>query len=153
MGKTLDQIDRRILEALQNDASLSQRALADQVGLSQNACWRRLKELETSGVIRGRTILLDRDKVGMGLVTFVFVRTSTHSTEWLALFRRHVRTIPEVVDFYRISGEYDYMLKVVTPDIAGFDAVYKRLIDGASMETVTSFFAMETIEEQRPIRL
>ncbi|MFW2589384.1 Lrp/AsnC family transcriptional regulator [Sagittula sp. SSi028] len=153
MSIELDQIDRNILNALQRCATLSQRALAEQVGLSQNACWRRLRALEDAGVIRGRTILLDRDKVGAGLVTFVFVRTSTHSTDWLAQFRRHVRTIPEVVDFYRISGEYDYMLKVVTADIAGFDQVYKRLIDGVAMETVTSFFAMETIEEQRPLQL
>lgn len=149
----IDQIDCHLLEALQQDASLSQRALADKVGLSQNACWRRLRALEEAGVIQGRTVLLDRAQLGADLVVFVMVKTRHHSAEWLTAFRRHVRTIPNVIDFFRIGGEYDYMLKIVARDMGDFDRCYKQLIDGVELETVTSFFAMEAIEEQRPIPL
>lgn len=149
----MDKVDRRILWELQRDSSCSQRVLADRVGLSQNACWRRLQALEKSGVIRGRTVTLDREKLGMGLVVFVMVKTRHHSAEWLAMFRKHVSSIPEVVDFFRIGGEYDYMLKVVTQDMGRYDAFYQRLISGIELHTVTSHFAMEAIEEQRPIPL
>lgn len=149
----MDKIDRRILWELQQDSALSQRAVADKVGLSQNACWRRLQALEKSGVIRGRTVTLDRDKLGMGLVVFVMIRTRHHSADWLAMFRKHVSHIPEVIDFYRIGGEYDYMLKVVTQDMTRYDAFYQRLIAGVELDSVTSLFAMEAIEEQRPIPL
>lgn len=153
MPVKLDQIDCNLLEALQQDASLSQRALSEKVGLSQNACWRRLRALEDRGVIRGRTLLLDRAQLGATLVVFVMVKTRHHSADWLNAFRRHVRTIPNVVDFFRIGGEYDYMLKIVARDMADYDLCYKRLIEGVELETVTSFFAMEAIEEQRPIPL
>ena len=153
MAEKFDQFDRRLLEALQRDAALSQRALADQVGLSQNACWRRLQRLEASGAIKGRTVILDRAALGAGLVVFAMVKTRHHSADWLKAFRSHVQTIPEVIDFYRIGGEYDYLLKVVTADMAGYDAVYQRLIAKVELETVTSMFAMEAIVEQRPIPL
>lgn len=141
------------MRELQRDASLSQRGLSERVGLSQNACWRRLKRLEETGVILNRTVVLDRGKLGADLVVFVMVKTRHHSGGWLDQFRSHVGAIPEVVDFYRIGGEYDYLLKVVTTDMAGFDAVYKRLIAKVELETVTSFFAMEAIAEQRPLPL
>ena len=153
MTVSFDQIDLSLLRALQGDASLSQRELAEVVGLSQNACWRRLRRLEDSGVIRGRTVILDRAMLGAGLVVFVMIRTRLHSTDWLRTFRAHVSTIPEVVDFFRIGGEYDYLLKVVTRDMNGYDSVYRRLIDKVELETVTSFFAMEAIEENRPLPL
>lgn len=153
MGQNFDHIDLRILAVLQDDAALSQRELAEQVGLSQNACWRRLKRLEESGVIKGRTVVLDRAMLGAGLVVFMMIRTRHHSTDWLRAFRSHVSTLPEVVDFFRIGGDYDYLLKVVTRDMNGFDTVYRRLIDKVELETVTSFFAMEAIEENRPIPL
>ncbi|SFI86810.1 Lrp/AsnC family transcriptional regulator [Aerobium aerolatum] len=149
----MDSIDFSILRELQRDASLSQRALAERVGLSQNACWRRLKLLEESGAIRSRTVVLDRERLGLGLVVFVMVKTRHHSAEWLARFRRHVSSIPEVIDFFRIGGEYDYMLKVVAQDMIRYDAFYRRLISGIELDTVTSHFAMEAIEEQRPIPL
>ncbi|ETX27729.1 Lrp/AsnC family transcriptional regulator [Roseivivax isoporae] len=153
MAHTFDHIDLRILEELQRDASQSQRALADRIGMSQNACWRRLKALEASGVILGRTVTIDRARLGAGLVVFVMVKTRHHSARWLAQFRRHVSTIPDVIDFFRIGGEYDYLLKIITRDMASYDEVYKRLIAEVELETVTSFFAMEAIEEQRPIPL
>lgn len=147
----IDQIDRRILRELQRDASLSQRDLADRVGLSQNACWRRLRALEETGIIRGRTVQLDRDKLGLSLVVFVMVRTRHHSAAWLQTFRQHVSGIAEVVDFFRIGGDYDYMLRVVTADMASYDSVYQRLIQKVELESVTSYFAMEAIEERRPL--
>lgn len=151
MTEEIDQFDQRILRELQRDASLSQRDLAAKVGLSQNACWRRLRLLEERGVIRGRTLLLDRDKLGLGLVVFVMVKTRHHSAAWLQSFRQHVSSIPDIVDFFRIGGDYDYMLRIVTRDMASYDAVYQRLIQKVELETVTSYFAMEAIEERRPL--
>lgn len=151
MSEIIDQIDRALLNALQRDASLSQRALAEQVGLSQNACWRRLRALEERGILGRSHASLDRDRLGLSLVVFVMLRTRHHSAQWLASFRRHVLTIPEVVDFHRIGGDYDYQLKVVTRDMASYDKVYQRLIAGVELDSVTSYFAMETIAEQRPL--
>ncbi|MDZ5699750.1 MULTISPECIES: Lrp/AsnC family transcriptional regulator [Phyllobacteriaceae] len=147
----IDHIDKRILRELQQDAALSQRDLADRVGLSQNACWRRLRALEDAGIIRGRTVRLDRGKLGLGLVVFVMVKTRHHSAAWLQSFRQHVSSIPEVVDFFRIGGDYDYMLRIVTADMASYDLVYQRLIQKVELESVTSYFAMEAIEERRPL--
>jgi Lrp/AsnC family transcriptional regulator len=149
----MDTIDTKLLHELQKDASLSQRDLAERVGLSQNACWRRLKALTDQGVLQGSTARIDRRKLGLDLVVFVQLRTRHHSADWLAAFRRHVLTIPEVVDFHRISGDYDYQLKVVTEDMAGYDRVYRRLIDGVELDSVTSYFAMESIAEDRPLPL
>ncbi len=153
MRKTFDQIDLAILNHLQQDATLSQRELAERVGLSQNACWRRLGALREAGVLQGASARLDRRKLGLDLVVFVMIRTRHHSADWLRAFRRHVLTIPEVVDFHRISGEYDYQLKVVTEDMASYDRVYQRLIEGVELDSVTSCFAMEAIAENRPLPL
>lgn len=151
MEQKTDQIDTRILKELQKDATLSQRELADRVGLSQNACWRRLKALNETGVILGSTARIAREKLGLNLVVFVMLRTRHHSAEWLQAFRRHVLTIPEVVDFHRIGGDYDYQLKVVTQDMASYDKVYQRLIEKVELDSVTSYFAMEAIAEGRPL--
>ncbi|MFT6459014.1 Lrp/AsnC family transcriptional regulator [Pseudophaeobacter arcticus] len=153
MGNSIDQIDLHILRALQRDASLSQRELADEVGLSQNACWRRLKSLNDRKILQGATMRVDRAQLGLDLVVFVMLRTRHHSAEWLDTFRRHVLTIPEVVDFHRIGGDYDYQLKVVTQDMGSYDRVYQRLISGIELDSVTSYFAMETIAEARPLPL
>ncbi|APG47789.1 Lrp/AsnC family transcriptional regulator [Phaeobacter porticola] len=153
MTHKLDHIDLALLRALQRDASLSQRDLAEQVGLSQNACWRRLKMLNESGLMQGTTARLDRKQLGLDLVVFVMLRTRHHSADWLQTFRRHVLTIPEVMDFHRIGGDYDYQLKVVTEDMASYDKVYQRLIEGVELDSVTSYFAMETIAEGRPLPL
>lgn len=151
--ENLDQFDIRILAELQKDATQSQRALSRNVGLSQNACWRRLRRLETVGIIEGKTIVINRQKVGAEMVVFALIKTRHHSEEWLKRFRTHVSNIPEVVDFFRIGGEYDYMLKIITSNMAAYDQVYRKLIEKIDLETVTSFFAMEAIEEQRPIAL
>ncbi|MCR8546233.1 Lrp/AsnC family transcriptional regulator [Salipiger sp. P9] len=151
MAIKLDNIDHRILEELQRDSSQSQRALSERVGLSQNACWRRLKALDAAGVIRNHTVVLDRQQLGAGLVVFVMIKTRHHSAAWLKRFRKHVSSIPDVIDFFRIGGEYDYLLKIITRDMVSYDEVYKKLIEEVELETVTSYFAMEAIEEQRPI--
>ncbi|MEP1328398.1 Lrp/AsnC family transcriptional regulator [Pseudophaeobacter sp.] len=153
MTKHVDHIDTSILRALQQDANLSQRELAEIVGLSQNACWRRLKALTDNKVLQGSTARVDRAKLGLDLVVFVMLRTRHHSADWLDHFRRHVLTIPEVVDFHRIGGDYDYQLKVVTQDMRSYDRVYQRLISGIELDSVTSYFAMETIAEGRPLPL
>ncbi len=153
MTEKTDHLDRLILRELQREASLSQRELAERVGLSQNACWRRLKALNRRGVLRGARARVDRQQMGLDLVVFVMVRTRHHSTEWLKAFRRHVLSIPEVVDFHRIGGDYDYLLKVVTENMASFDRVYQRLIEGVELDSVTSYFAMEAIAEDRPLPL
>ena len=149
----MDGIDRHILQVLQQDGSLSQRQLAERVNLSPNACWNRLQRLKRDGIVVGQTVRLDREKLELGLVVFVMVKTRHHSWEWLDRFRQHVTAIPEVVDFFRIGGEYDYLLKVVTRDMKSYDHVYQRLINGVELDAVTSHFAMETIEEQRPLPL
>ena len=151
MANSIDHMDLQILRALQRDASLSQRELADEVGLSQNACWRRLKSLNDRKILQGSTMRLDRAQLGLDLVVFVMLRTRHHSAEWLTTFRRHVLTIPEVVDFHRIGGDYDYQLKVVTRNMGAYDKVYQRLIAGVELDSVTSYFAMEAIAEGRPL--
>ncbi len=151
MSSKIDHIDTRILKELQKDATLSQRELADRVGLSQNACWRRVKALNDEGVLQGSSARIAREKLGLSLVVFVMLRTRHHSAEWLQAFRSHVLTIPEVVDFHRIGGDYDYQLKVVTQDMASYDKVYQRLIQKVELDSVTSYFAMEAIAEGRPL--
>lgn len=149
----LDNIDRNILRSLQTDASLSQREVADRVGLSQNACWRRLQALNSSGLLQGSRVRVDRQALGLDLVVFVMLRTRHHSSDWLKTFREHVQTLPEVLDFFRIGGDYDYMLKVVTRDMQSYDAVYQKLIEKVELDSVTSYFAMESICEDRPLPL
>ncbi|WP_407638467.1 Lrp/AsnC family transcriptional regulator [Cypionkella psychrotolerans] len=146
-----DQIDRLILRALQRDGSLSQRELAEQVGMSQNACWRRLRVLRESGLIKGHTIRLNAQAVGLGLTVFVMIRTKHHSRDWLQTFRREVSAIANVIDFYRIAGEYDYMLKVVAEDMNDFDRVYQKLIEKVELEAITSHITMEAIVNNRDL--
>ena len=147
----LDHIDKSLLRALQRDASLSQRDLAERVGLSQNACWRRVTRLRERGVIKGQTVRLDLPKLGLNLTVFVMVRTRHHSTDWLRAFRKSVLAIENVIDFFRIAGDYDYMIKIVARDMNDFDAIYQRLIGEAELETVTSHIAMEAIADGRDV--
>lgn len=142
----LDSIDRKILEVLQQDASIQIADLAASVGLSQTPCWRRVQRLKESGVITRNVMLVDREKVNVGVTVFVSIKTNTHSQGWLEKFRAAVEAIPEVVEFYRMSGDVDYLLRVVVPDIAGYDAVYKRLIAGTQLFDVSSSFAMEELK-------
>jgi Lrp/AsnC family transcriptional regulator len=147
----IDESDRRILRALQRNSARSQRELADEVGMSQSACWRRLKALEESGLITGHTIRLDPQGVGLDLTIFMMVRTRQHSSKWLATFRKEVSAIPNVIDFFRIAGDYDYMLKVVAADMNDFDRVYQRIIAKVELESVTSYVTMEAILSGRDL--
>lgn len=142
----LDAIDRRILALLQQDATLSIADLADRVGLSQTPCWKRVKRLEADGVIAARVALLDRALLGQGTTVFVSVRTSQHDEDWLANFAAAIRAIPEVTEFYRMSGDVDYLLKIICRDIADYDRIYKAMIRAAKLSDVSSSFAMEQIK-------
>lgn len=142
----MDSIDRRILSALQADAGASIADLSERVGLSASACWRRVQILEEAGVIRGRVALLDPAKVNVDVTVFVSLRTNQHASGWLERFAKAVADIPEIVEVYRMSGAVDYLLKVVVPDIAAYDRVYKRLIARIDIFDVSSSFAMERMK-------
>lgn len=142
----MDSIDRKILSLLQVDSALPVSQIAEQVGLSSTPCWRRIQKLESSGVIKARVALLNPEKMNVGVTVFIAIRTSHHSAEWLARFQAVVADIPEITEFYRMSGDIDYLLRAVVPDIAAYDSVYKRLIEGIELNDVTSMFAMETIK-------
>ena len=146
MKHAIDSIDRRILRLLQRDAALSVAEIAEQVGLSTTPCWRRIQNLEKAGVIRGRVALLARERLNVGVTVFVSLKAGRHSHDWLEDFARNVAGIEEVVEFYRMSGDVDYLLKIVVPDIAAYDGVYKRLIKAADFADVSSAFAMEEIK-------
>ncbi len=146
MSDGLDPIDRRLLRELQVDATISIADLAEIVGLSQTPCWKRIKRLTDDGVIERRVALLDREKLDLGLVVFVSIRTARHDEAWLTAFARNASALPEVVEFYRMSGETDYLLKVVVSDIGAYDRFYKRLIATAELGDVSSSFAMEQIK-------
>lgn len=151
--KNLDIFDLRILSALQRDSSLSQRQVADLVGMSQNACWRRIQALQAAEILTGSQARVDLTALGMDLTVFVMIRTRHHGRDWMDRFSRHVQGLPEVIDFNRIGGEWDYLLKVVTPGMAGYDRFYQHLIDGFEFDKVTGLFSMERILENRPADL
>ncbi|PCJ25198.1 MAG: transcriptional regulator [SAR86 cluster bacterium] len=142
----MDKIDKKILMLLQEDATLSTADIAAQVGLSTTPCWRRIQRLEEAGVIRKKVALLSRDKLNLGVNVFVAVKTNQHNWEWLAEFSNTVSKFPEVVEFYRMAGESDYLLRIVVPDIPAFDAFYKKLVQTADLSDVSSSFAMEQIK-------
>ena len=142
----MDPIDRNILKILQEDATVPVAEIARQCGLSLSPCWRRIQRLEESGVITRRVALLDPGKLNVGVTVFVAVRTNKHNMDWAETFCKAVSRIPEIVEFYRMSGEVDYLLRVVVPDIAAYDQVYKKLIKTADLFDVSSSFAMERIK-------
>ena len=142
----MDRIDRKILSCLQEDAAVSVAEVAERVGLSTTPCWRRIQNLEKSGVIRRRVALLDAAKLNCGVTVFVRLRTSQHNYTWLEKFSKAVASMDEVVEFYRMSGDIDYLLRIVVADIASYDAVYKRLIQAADFAEVSSSFALEEIK-------
>ena len=143
----MDDRDISILREVQRDAALSIEDLAERVNLSRNACWRRLKQLEDKGIIRGRVALLDAAKLNLGLTAFIAIRTSSHDQKWLDAFSAAVRDISEIVGVYRTTGETDYMLQAVVPDIAGYDQLYKRLIAKVPLTDVSASFVMEKVKE------
>ncbi|MEL0205216.1 MAG: Lrp/AsnC family transcriptional regulator [Alphaproteobacteria bacterium] len=142
----MDKIDRQILDHMQENASQPVADIARKVGLSVTPCWRRIQRMEENGIIRKKVALLDAQKIGVGMSVFVAVRTDQHNAEWLAEFARLVADMPEVVEFYRMSGEVDYMLRVVVSDMSAYDAFYRKLISQVQLTDVSSSFAMEQIK-------
>jgi Lrp/AsnC family transcriptional regulator len=142
----MDAIDRKILLTLQEDASLSVAEIGQRVGLSSTPCWKRIQRLEADGVIQKRVAIVDQDKVGLGITVFVSVETDDHSEGWLARFASAVSAMPEVMEFYRMAGDVDYMLRVVVKDMQAYDTFYKKLIAASPLKNVTSRFAMEKIK-------
>ena len=142
----MDATDIKILTLLQEDASISIAELAQKVNLSQTPCWKRVQRLEATGVIKKRVALIDTEKVGMGLTVFVSIETSDHSGQWLQRFADFVSSMPEVMEFYRMAGDVDYMLRVVVSDMAAYDRFYKRLIETIPLKNVTSRFAMQRVK-------
>jgi len=136
-GWAMDAIDRKILTVLQEDASLSVAEIGARVGLSSTPCWKRIQRMETDGVILKRVALADQDKLGLGITVFVSIETGDHSHAWLTRFAEVVQAMPDVMEFYRMAGDIDYMLRVVVADIAGYDAFYKRLIATVPLKNVT----------------
>lgn len=144
--RRLDAIDRKILAVLQQDASLSVAEIGDRVGLSSTPCWKRIQRLEADGVITKRVALVDQDKIGLGLSVFVSIESGDHSDAWLKAFADAVSAMPEVIEFYRMAGDVDYMLRVVVADMRAYDQFYKKLIGTVPLKNVTSRFAMEKIK-------
>jgi Lrp/AsnC family transcriptional regulator len=142
----MDVIDRKILDLLQRDATLSIAEIADQVGLSQTPCWKRIQRLESNGIVERRVAILNPEKLGLGLTVFVSIETSDHSQAWLTRFAEIVSAMPEVLEFYRMAGDIDYMLRVIVADMAAYDAFYKRLIAAVPLKNVSSRFAMERVK-------
>jgi Lrp/AsnC family transcriptional regulator len=144
--RMLDKIDRKLLAALQQDSGQSVTELAAKVPLSVTPCWRRLQRLDKEGYIRGRVALLDAKRLNVGVTVFIEIRVARHTASWLETFGQAVKDMREVVEVYRLSGQSDYLLKAVVPDIGAYDAVYKRLIGSLELFDVRSSFAMETIK-------
>ena len=149
----LDRIDRKILDMLQTDASRSVAEIGEAVGLSATPCWKRIKRLEREGVIERRVAILNRDRLGLGVTVIVAIRTARHSEDWLETFAQGVSRIPEVVEFYRMSGEIDYLLKIVARDIADYDKIYRKLTKVCELHDVSSSFAMQEIKSTTALPL
>jgi Lrp/AsnC family transcriptional regulator len=151
--KELDRMDRAILAALQEDGTLSAAQLGEKVGLSATPCWKRVKAMEESGLIAKRVAIINRAQAGLPVTVFVSLRTNRHDEAWLRKFAASVSSMPEVTEFHRMSGDVDYLLKVVTSDIAGYDRFYKRLIQTTQLAGVSSAFSMEEIKSTTALPL
>jgi Lrp/AsnC family transcriptional regulator len=147
MGYSMpDTVDRAILNLLQHDATLSVQAIAEKVNLTTSPCWRRIQALEDQGYIRRRVALLNREPLALGVDVFVFIRTNQHDDAWLTDFTEAVLAMAEVMEAYRMSGDVDYLLRVVVGDIATYDRFYKRLVSRVTLADVSSSFAMEQLK-------
>jgi Lrp/AsnC family transcriptional regulator len=144
--KDIDRLDREILRLLSADASLSLAEIAAKVGLTPTPCWKRIRRMEQDGIIQRRIAILDPDKIGLPVSVFVAVETADHSSEWLNRFAKVIENTPEIVDAWRMSGDVDYLLHVVVPDIAAYDQFYRRLIAAVPLRNVSSRFSMERMK-------
>jgi Lrp/AsnC family transcriptional regulator len=149
----MDSVDKRILALLQEDADLALADIAARVNLSATPCWRRIQRLKDEGFIRRKVVLLDPQKLKVGVTVFVLLKTNRHNQAWFRKLAATIEKIPEVVDFYRMSGTIDYLLRVVVPDIAAYDAVYKKLTENVEILEVSSSFAMEEIRHTSALPL
>ncbi|MCT4557524.1 MAG: Lrp/AsnC family transcriptional regulator [Pelagimonas sp.] len=147
MKAELDDIDLKILQVLQSDATLSVDEISDRVALSRNACWRRMRLMEERGVIRGRVVLADPQALGCPLQVMVMIRSNTHAPDWLDQFHRVVDAMPEIIGAYRMTGDLDYLLRVRVADVAGYDLFYKKLISRMPLSDISASFVMEEIKE------
>jgi len=151
--KDTDKLDLKILREVQRNASSAIETLVDAVGLSRNACWRRLKRLETDGFIKGKVAVLDHDKLDLGLMVYVFVRTHDHEPGWLARFKSAIQAMPEIVGAHRMSGNLDYVLRVRVLDVRAYDHFYQRLIAKVPISEVSASFVMEDIKDTTALPL
>jgi Lrp/AsnC family transcriptional regulator len=149
----LDEIDRRLLAQLQRDCTIPLDTLGDLVGLSRNACWRRIKALEASGLIRARVALLDPAQLGLGLTVFLQIRAAAHDANWLEQFAAATRSLPEIQSIYRMTGELDYLIRARVTDMAGYDQLYRKLIARVPMGDVSASFVMEEIKDTTELNL
>ena len=150
---TLDATDRRILTELQRDADRSLDHLGEAVNLSRNACWRRIKALEAAGVIKARVALLDPDKLGLGLMVFMLIRTNAHAPDWLERFSAATRAMPEIMGVYRMTGDLDYLIRARVADMADYDRLYQALIRRVPLSDVSASFVMEEIKDTHALPL
>jgi Lrp/AsnC family transcriptional regulator len=149
----VDKIDQKILTLLQGDSSLTTEEIGEKVGLSKAPCWRRIQRLTKMGVIQRTVAILDPKLVNLKTTVFVMVKTSSHSTDWIERFAKTVQKIPEVTELHRMSGDVDYLLRIVVPDIGGYDAVYKKMISAVQMFDVSASFVLETIKSTTTLPL
>lgn len=149
----MDKMDKKILELLQKDGSLTAADIAERVGLSKAPCWRRIKRMEEQGIIKSTVALLDARALNVGTTVFVTIKTANHSAVWFDKFVKAVRDIPEVTEIYRMSGELDYLMRIVVPDIDAYDVVYKRLINAVELLDVSASFTLETIKQTTALPL
>lgn len=149
----IDAIDRRILSILQRDAGQSLESIGQTVGLSRNACWRRIGAMEKAGLIKDRVVLLDAGKLGLSLTVFIQIRTNAHEPGWLQKFSQATRSMPEILGVYRMSGDLDYLIRAKVADMAGYDRLYQRLIGKVALSDVSASFVMEEIKETTALPL
>ena len=142
----MDKLDKAILGLLQQSSDISVNDIAEQVGLTATPCWRRIQKLEADGIINKRVALLKARSLGLTMTVFVQVKAARHDGKCLAAFAEHASSSEEGVGFYRMSGEFDYLLKVLVTDMDSFDHFYKRLVSGIDLNDVTSSFAMEQLK-------
>ena len=149
----IDQIDRRILRQMQSDSDISLEALGETVGLSRNACWRRIKILTEAGIIKNKVALLDADAIGLPLTVFIQVRTDQHDTDWSAKFARATKALPQIQGVYRMSGDLDYLIRARVADMKDYDRLYQKLTASVSLADVSASFVMEEIKETTALPL
>jgi Lrp/AsnC family transcriptional regulator len=149
----MDKLDRRILDLLQKNGTLTAQEIAERVGLSKVPCWRRIKRMEELGIIKQTVALLDAKSLNVGTTVFVMMKTANHSAVWFEKFQKAVRDVPEITEIYRMSGEVDYLMRIVVPDIEAYDVVYKKLIATIDLLDVSASFALETIKSTTALPL